>query len=589
MTREERKKSGLGCVVKPLILGLACVGGGAFMMDGWATLSGPLRALSIGLVVFGAMLLLPVTLVIAFKLWTRRLRQTLKSEMGDFGDGIRKIREETIAIYQDRHEYRAATPDDFAGLDIAFYDETEAYFTSKGFRRLGDRVDQTIQDLGKPSPPIRTMVSSGGTVSVGIYHVKMGSKSIRMIDLETEFSDGTFLTTSNSAGLDLSTSPPGIERRQLAPESAAATMLEIHEGEMAKLTAAMSGRTCVVMQTLNELFDMQKRMHTLKAAARQKQGYVDEGEIKRGAEVGRESQKEGGPKASFLSRIAEAQREAAEAKARKAAERGPGFLTGSGKAEPEIVFEAPPEGELELDEKSQEGLRGMITMINKAKGDREKKLMAALPMGAGRFGGLPDLPPSLAWPMAWNKKIPFLAQIDLSALPQWEGRLLPANGWLYAFGLFDNEGEHKPDAVKVMLHQGPGNELMRASRPHPEDIWPDWQNVAVYEMLELNSRFRGTDAMEKRREKEKKAAEKAGAPRSRDAGHLFGEPLAMGDTAGDIADMLDRSGNDWINLLTLRSQGSMQWSDAGYLNIVIRRSELEKGDFSNVCGAIWSS
>jgi uncharacterized protein YwqG len=74
-----------------------------------------------------------------------------------------------------------------------------------------------------------------------------------------------------------------------------------------------------------------------------------------------------------------------------------------------------------------------------AKAGRDRRGLARLPVGASRFGGVRDLPPDLAWPEADGQKLQFLAQLDFTQLPRWDGDPLPADGWLYHFGLYVND------------------------------------------------------------------------------------------------------------------------------------------------------
>ncbi|WP_165185578.1 DUF1963 domain-containing protein [Caulobacter soli] len=88
------------------------------------------------------------------------------------------------------------------------------------------------------------------------------------------------------------------------------------------------------------------------------------------------------------------------------------------------------------------------------------------------FGGLPRLPPDLAWPIraATGKPMSFIAQIDLSELPPvaWaEG--LPAKGVLWFFADHDNVGL-EPDAVSVLFRPGAGGAW--PERPAPSDLGP---------------------------------------------------------------------------------------------------------------------
>ena len=88
------------------------------------------------------------------------------------------------------------------------------------------------------------------------------------------------------------------------------------------------------------------------------------------------------------------------------------------------------------------------------------------------FGGLPRLPPDLAWPIraATGKPMSFIAQIDLSELPPvaWaEG--LPAKGVLWFFADHDEVGQ-EPDAVSVLFR--PDADGSWPERPAPSDLGP---------------------------------------------------------------------------------------------------------------------
>ncbi len=64
----------------------------------------------------------------------------------------------------------------------------------------------------------------------------------------------------------------------------------------------------------------------------------------------------------------------------------------------------------------------------------ERTNMDSLPIGASRMGGLPDLPPGLAWPDFEGRPLEFLVQINFAetaAAARLDG--LPESGWLVIF------------------------------------------------------------------------------------------------------------------------------------------------------------
>jgi uncharacterized protein DUF1963 len=192
-----------------------------------------------------------------------------------------------------------------------------------------------------------------------------------------------------------------------------------------------------------------------------------------------------------------------------------------------------------------------------------------LPIGASRIGGLPDLPPGQQWPQHQGKKIPFVAQLNLADFPA-AHKLFPADGHLFAFALISNDPQHRPAPISVFLNRGEASTFTRASAPAADAIWPDWGGERMYQLLPATAVPRGRDATTGSHERGGKL------------GWLFGEMSGVYGTAGELADQRFQDGDDWINLLAVESQGSMMWSDSGDLYFLIRRSALEKLDFSNV-------
>jgi hypothetical protein len=263
---------------------------------------------------------------------------------------------------------------------------------------------------------------------------------------------------------------------------------------------------------------------------------------------------------AFRAMLQQAQATHAEKEAKRHAAQGPDFKRGDGKPEPQLTFYSPPESDDDWD------IELIQRDLEAAKAKREKKILDALPIGGSRFGGVPDLPPELPWPLFDGKKLPFLAQIDLAEAGNSPNQLLPPEGWLFAFGYFDDGIDNR---IAVLHHRGPRTALTRANPPDKTETWPD-----------ANGRPRVYDVVPLTTQKKKKWEV---------AGWLFGKVDEFFGTAGNFADDQNRSGDDWINLLAIQSVGSMCWSDAGHLYLVIRRQDLARGDFTSICVQICSS
>lgn len=104
---------------------------------------------------------------------------------------------------------------------------------------------------------------------------------------------------------------------------------------------------------------------------------------------------------------------------------------------------------------------------------RTKAGPGELSPGGSRIGGLPDLPPGVAWPSWRDQPLAFLAQIDLSELSELPvARVLPDSGLLSFFYHADQEtwGFDPEDlgSWRVLWHDGPRSDLEPA--PVPEDL-----------------------------------------------------------------------------------------------------------------------
>jgi hypothetical protein len=145
-------------------------------------------------------------------------------------------------------------------------------------------------------------------------------------------------------------------------------------------------------------------------------------------------------RAKFHAVMEEAQAEGARRNAALGAERkarGLSEKAETGEPGPQVILYEATERVEPIEKKLFKNLN-TLREIRAAKLERDRIVLEEMPLGASRVGGLPDLPPGIKWPTYKGKKIPFLAQIDLSSMAA-DTVLLPADGWLYAFGLFDNE------------------------------------------------------------------------------------------------------------------------------------------------------
>ena len=274
-----------------------------------------------------------------------------------------------------------------------------------------------------------------------------------------------------------------------------------------------------------------------------------------------------------------------------------------GAAEAFVVFDAPPEERPETpDDLNTMPYDRAMALYEAAKAERDRRVLDRLPLGGSRFGGLPDLPPDLPWPEDDGRKVPLLAQIDLAQLPRWEGSPLPAEGWLYHFGLYGNDRDW---STHLLYYGGPREGLVRATLPAPEEAWPTEDGALAYEPLPLDPRLGltidvgrlaaldGEDlsplASHLTALIERADIREPRSPKYRSVGWLLGDMAGIDGPAASYAEEFGLEDEDWMNLLAYGSFGSMQWGDSGTLYLLIRRSDLAAGDFARVEATIGSA
>jgi hypothetical protein len=201
---------------------------------------------------------------------------------------------DTKAIYSDRHDFAEVSARDtaFRHLDHAFYERALSEFTAGGFRYLADMEDRT---LSRQFPQMRTFVrmfvGDEGATSGAAFHAKVRGwmRLLKLVgllparpfyfDLETEFSDGTFIVTTNTLGADLSAEVPGVERQAVPQNTLLPEMLRTHRSavERKREDAVFP----LKMHSVGEVWAMQHRLQEVKNAAKAALGFVDHEQIAR--------------------------------------------------------------------------------------------------------------------------------------------------------------------------------------------------------------------------------------------------------------------------------------------------------------------
>lgn len=234
-----------------------------------------------------------------------------------------EIIERTNAIYKPKHEYVPADPRDFRRLSLRFYDEARRTLETERFRFMSDEENLTIsRSPGGVRTMIRTLLSADGTTTAGLYHFKpgffvrtlmalMGKGYMKIVDFETEFTDGHFVATSNATSASLMDSPPQIHMTFVPAKTPVLEILRIHQLGVAEYLKDNAGVRARSKNDLKDIHEADDRLNAIKAEFRQKQGGISRDELSRMA--GKRNAEEAGEIHDSMVRIQAAERMAAGA------------------------------------------------------------------------------------------------------------------------------------------------------------------------------------------------------------------------------------------------------------------------------------
>lgn len=219
------------------------------------------------------------------------------------------------------------------------------------------------------------------------------------------------------------------------------------------------------------------------------------------------------------------------------------------------------------------------------------------PLGASRFGGLPDLPATLDWPHGNAAPLSFLAQINCcEAAPFDTQKLLPSHGVLYFFydvteQPWGGSAEELTDAVVLYTPDDTG--LSRAAPPsglNPDEGILPAVGMAFAEELTLQEHTKesllaaGLDDAQIAAYYELYDERNSAADEETTSHHLLGDPDEIqNDMRPECAAL--KGGEEWRLLLQLDSDELLDtmWGDMGRLYFWIRADDLKQARFADTC------
>ena len=190
----------------------------------------------------------------------------------------KKIHNQMKHAYAENHKYQVVNAKDFSNLDLKFYAQTTEKLKTNGFTVLGDIEDLTLSQV---YPQLRTfircLVNEDGTITAGIYHVTPKGhmkvlqllrviQSAKAIDLETEFSNGCFLGTTNAK--PTLKQPAKIMAKYVPLTTPVIELLKIHKKRIQEYIAKNPKIHAIPIHSLQEAIESQNRQNAIQAAHR---------------------------------------------------------------------------------------------------------------------------------------------------------------------------------------------------------------------------------------------------------------------------------------------------------------------------------
>ncbi len=238
-----------------------------------------------------------------------------------------------------------------------------------------------------------------------------------------------------------------------------------------------------------------------------------------------------------------------------------------------------------------------------------RRARRALPLGASRFGGVPDVPPDFRWPVWRKRPLVFLAQLELAEV---RAPGLPRRGWLLVF--YDAREQPwgfdpRDRGGTVVMHVDvPRASLMRATPPplEPDERALRACTLTFTRTIDLLDKWEHDDAVFDRIPDEAwsrhdRAAAALAGTRGRADHHVGGHPQPIqGEMRGECqlassginagsprgyasprAKALLRRKNAWRLLLQIDSDDvpGWMWGDLGRLYLWIRDPDLASRRF----------
>lgn len=197
----------------------------------------------------------------------------------DEKEAVERLGESVKTLALPQFEYVSVNAADFKNLDLGFYDNGRRYLESLGYRYLGDQENVTLRRRNGVHTFIRFLLSGDQTTMADLYHFipkfglrLIGARPAKVLDLETWFSNGCFVCTSNAEMAGALESPPAIDSLRLPAATTWDLLVESHQRRVRNFLASHPGVEPVKLKDMADVRRAQDGQQRIKSDFRRRIG-----------------------------------------------------------------------------------------------------------------------------------------------------------------------------------------------------------------------------------------------------------------------------------------------------------------------------
>jgi hypothetical protein len=177
-------------------------------------------------------------------------------------------------------EYISVKAENFKNVDLTFYNTVQKGLEGHGFVYLDDQENVTLRQRSNLHTFLRYLLGADQSTMAIIYHFARSLKSSKVLDLETWFSDGSFVCTSNAEMAGKLDSHPAIGALYMPSATTWEELLETHQHRVNAYIESHPGTTPVKLNGMADIRRAQAEQQRIKSEFRKKTG-LTKAEIER--------------------------------------------------------------------------------------------------------------------------------------------------------------------------------------------------------------------------------------------------------------------------------------------------------------------